>query len=154
MKENVERFVVFKLDDRSFALPLRQVLRVIRAVDVTPLPGAPECVSGIIHWEEQVLPVFDPRVRFRFPQKELDPDDQMILARTVSRKVILVVDEVQDILERTKERITPSRDILPGLELLEGTIRLDEGLILIHDLERFLSLDEDSRLKQALGEPP
>jgi len=152
MKESVDRLLVFKLDDQPFALPLRQVLRVIRAVEVTPLPGAPESVSGIINLEGQVLPVFDPRVRFGFPSKDIDPDDQIILARTASREVVLVVDEVQDILDVTEEQTIPSRDILPGLELVEGVIRLEDGLILIHDLDRFLSRDEEFRLNRALGD--
>ena len=42
-------------------------------------------------------------------------------------------------------------DILPGLEYVEGVVRLKEGLLLIHDLEGFLSLDEETILDEALS---
>ena len=42
------QLLVFELDGRRYALPLRQVERVIRAVDVTPLAGVPAILLGVI----------------------------------------------------------------------------------------------------------
>jgi len=47
--DDVLRFVVVALDGRAFGLPLATVERVVRMVDVTPLPGAPEVVDGVIN---------------------------------------------------------------------------------------------------------
>jgi chemotaxis signal transduction protein len=41
-------YVVFRLDERQFALNLHSVERVVRAVAVTSLPKAPEIVLGVI----------------------------------------------------------------------------------------------------------
>jgi purine-binding chemotaxis protein CheW len=41
---------------------------------------------------------------------------------------------------------TSAATILPGLEYLEGVAKTDEGLILIHDLGTFLSLEEEKAL--------
>ena len=40
--------------------------------------------------------------------------------------------------------------IVPGLEYLQGVLRLSDGLIFIHDLDRFLSLEEEKSLTEAL----
>jgi len=45
----------------------------------------------------------------------------------------------------------PAGDILPGLEWIEGALKLEDGLVLIHDLDRLLSLDEDAAIDRALG---
>ncbi len=45
--------------------------------------------------------------------------------------------------------MTPE-EILPGMEYVEGVIKLEDGLALIHDLDRFLSLDEEKKLNTAL----
>ena len=45
--------------------------------------------------------------------------------------------------------VTPD-DVLPGLHHVTGVARLADGLILIHDLDGFLALDEERALEQAL----
>jgi chemotaxis protein methyltransferase CheR len=45
----------------------------------------------------------------------------------------------------------PSGEILPGLEFVGGVVKLEDGLILIHDLYRLLSLDEETAFVRALG---
>jgi purine-binding chemotaxis protein CheW len=35
---DIAQLVVFRLDERRYALPLAVVERIVRAVDVTPLP--------------------------------------------------------------------------------------------------------------------
>jgi chemotaxis signal transduction protein len=39
---------------------------------------------------------------------------------------------------------------LPFAEHLRGVARIDDELILIYDLEKFLSLDEEKKLEKAL----
>ena len=42
--------------------------------------------------------------------------------------------------------------MLPGLRHLKGIVALADGLLLIQDLDAFLSLDEEARLAAALEE--
>ena len=39
---------------------------------------------------------------------------------------------------------------MPYAKFIKGVAKTDEGLILIYDLEQFLSLDEEKELEQAL----
>ena len=41
--------------------------------------------------------------------------------------------------------------VLPGLGHVEGIIKFEDGLILIHDLDKFLSLEEEASLDLALS---
>ena len=65
-------------------------------------------------------------------------------------EVVLVVDGLEGVVERPQTEIVPSTQIVPGLEQFPGVLRLHEGLVLIHDLERFLSLDEARALDEAM----
>jgi purine-binding chemotaxis protein CheW len=141
--------VVFRLDDRRFALPLAVVERAVRAVDVTPLPQAPAIVLGAINVHGDVLPVLNVRRRFLMPEREVGLTDWFLLARTVRRTVVMVVDEV-DVVERPQAEIVRSPWIVPGPEQFPGVVKLDDGLVLIHDLERFFSLDEARTLDEAM----
>lgn len=142
--------VRFSLDQQRYALHLSAVERVVLAAEVTPLPKAPEIVLGVLNAGGRIVPVFNIRRRFRLPEREIDLRDQFILAHTGRRPVALVVDSVTGIAEVAEEQVTAADRILPGLEQVEGVARLEDGLMLIHDLGKFLSLDEEKKLDAAL----
>lgn len=149
MSETV-RLVVFRLDEQRYALPLAAVERIVRAVEVTFLPKAPSIVLGVIDMEGEPLPVLNVRRRFDLPEREIRPDDHFLIARTVSRVVALMVDEALGLVERSQTEIIGADRIVPGLEQFQGVVKLDDGLVLIHDLEKFLHLDEASTLDEAM----
>lgn len=146
------QLLVFCLDDRRFALPLAVVERVIRAVDVTPLPNAPAIVLGAINVHGRVLPVLNVRRRFALPERDVTPADWFLLAHTGRQRVALVVDESEGVLERPHADVVSSTEVAAGLEPFPGVIKLDDGLVLIHDLERFLSIDEARALDAAMDD--
>jgi purine-binding chemotaxis protein CheW len=139
-------FLVFWLDGQRFALPVAAVGRVLRAVEVTPLPQSPELVLGIINVRGKVVPVVDLRRRCGLRLKEIDLDDQFVLAATSRRTIALPVDATE-VMECALERFVPAPTILPGLSCLRGVTKDPEGLILICDLEAFLSPEEDQALE-------
>jgi purine-binding chemotaxis protein CheW len=152
--------VAFDLDKQRFALHLSVVERVVPVVEITPLPNAPEVVRGVINIQGRVLPVFDVRRRLGLPSRPVRLSDHMILARTARRSVALWVDGVRGIVEPggepggkagSPENITPAEGVLPGLEMIEGVVNLEDGLVLIHDLARFLSLEEERALDGAMA---
>jgi len=148
--KRLHRLVTFSLDDRKIALYVSAVQRIVRVVEVTVLPKAPEIVAGIINLQGTLIPVFDIRMRFRLPPKAVCLDDQMIIATTAKRTVVLIVDSVDDVVEIPGERIVAAERILPELQYLEGVMKTEGGMVLIHDLERFLSLPEEKALDEAL----
>jgi purine-binding chemotaxis protein CheW len=119
-------------------------------VDLTTLPRAPEVVLGVINVQGRVLPVMNLRRRFRLPERDISLTDQLVIARTPRRPVALIVDDVSGVLEYSAEEAVRARDIVPGIEHVEGVAKLPDGLVLIQDLERFLSLEEESALDRAM----
>ncbi len=124
--------------------------RIIRAVEVTPLPKAPDIVLGVINMQGQIIPVLNIRRRFNLPERDIDLSDQFIIARTQCRYVALVVQTVRNVIELSEEEIISTENIIPGLEHIEGLIKLKDDIILIHDLDRFLSLEEEKALDGAM----
>lgn len=146
-----DNIVLFTLDESRYALYLADVARVVRAVEITPLPKAPEIVLGVINWQGKIIPVVDIRKRFRLPARETGPDDRFIIARTARRQVALAADSVAGIRELTgQERISAAQEI-PFAEYVKCVAKIDGGLVLIYDLERFLSLEEEQKLDAALS---
>jgi purine-binding chemotaxis protein CheW len=149
---NSLELVPFLLDDQRYALHLGVVERVIPAVEITPLPNAPEIVLGLINIRGEIIPILNIRRRFKLPERETGLNDHFIIANTSKRTVALPVESAGRVLLASDMEITEAMDILPGLEYVEGVVRLKEGLLLIHDLERFLSLEEETILDEALSD--
>jgi purine-binding chemotaxis protein CheW len=145
------QLVAFRLDDQTYALRLASVHRVLRMVEVTPLPHAPEVVVGVINVGGEIVPALDVRRRFRLRPYEPSLDSHLILARTANRTVSLPVDSVVGLVERSDSEITEADVIVPGTAYVEGVAKLDDGLLFIHDLDRFLSLEEERQLADLLS---
>src|SRR6266853_6037317 len=110
----LNQLVAFILIEQQYALPLTTVQRVVRMVEVTPLPEAPEVVLGVIDFHGNIIPVMGMRKRFGFPEFETSLSDQLIVADTAIRRVALVVNSVTGVLERTTEEVTEAEKIVPG----------------------------------------
>jgi purine-binding chemotaxis protein CheW len=146
------QLVPFFLDDHFYALYLDVVERVIPAVEITPLPKAPEIVMGLINIRGKIIPALNIRRQFRLPDRETELTDHFIVASTSKRTVALPADSVGGVIQISDEEIAEAIDILPGLEYVEGVVKLKDGLLLIHDLESFHSLKEETALDEALSD--
>jgi len=150
--EEKNKIVLFSLDEPRYALYLSSVESVIHAVEITPLPKAPEIVLGIINLHGAVIPVIDIRKRFNLPSHEISLDDQFIIAKTTKRTVAMVVDSVAGVSEIPQSKITYADENLPYTAYLAGVAVFEGNLILINDLEKFLSLDEEKALENAIND--
>lgn len=141
---------VFLLDDWRCALQLSVVQRVIPRVEITPIPKAPEIVLGLIVLQGAIVPVVDMRRRFRLPEREAKLSDRLIVAQTARRTLAFAVDEIHGIQPCSQEEILNPSQIVPGMEYIEGVIKTQEGILIIHDLDRFLSWEEENSLNHSL----
>lgn len=121
-------------------------------VAVSPLPNAPAVALGAINVHGSVIPVVDIRRRFGFPPRDYGITAHLLVARTSRRTLAVPVDEVLGVKEVAAETVTAPDSVLPGIGHVSGIVALADGLLLIHDLDTFLSLDEEQRLREALEE--
>jgi purine-binding chemotaxis protein CheW len=142
----------FTVGDQRYALRLAAVDRVVRAVEVTPLPEAPASVLGIINVQGRVVPTLSLRRRFALPGKEIEPNDRFIIVSTARQTFALVADEVHGVVECLPEAIVPATEILPRLDPVAGVMLLNDGMILISDVDTFLSPDQEAILDHRLAE--
>jgi purine-binding chemotaxis protein CheW len=143
--------VVFSLDDQRYALPLARVHRSLRVVAITPLPEAPPLVLGVVDLAGDVVPVIDVRKRLGHPHRPVRLSDHLLLADTGRRRVALLVDEARGVIDLGPDDVAPAGEIVPGLDLIGAVVKLADGLVLIHDLGRLLSLDDEAALDRALA---
>jgi purine-binding chemotaxis protein CheW len=145
--------LVFEVGGQAYGLPSGDVLELVRAVAITPLPGAPPVIEGIVNVRGRVLPVLDVRARFRLPAKSLELSDHFIVAAAGPRGVILRVDRATHLALVDEVSVQPPQTLGPGATYVAGVVKLDDGMVLIHDLATFLSAAEAASLDEALLVP-
>lgn len=145
------QYLVFLLDDQRYALHLSAIDRVVRMVHITPVSSVPDILLGIVNLEGVVIPVMDVRQRFNLPEREISLSDRLIFARTKRRSVALIADTVSGVIECSEYSLISAERILPELAHVEGVIKFEDGLILIHNLDKFLSLEEEAAVDLAVA---
>ena len=141
--------VVFALDEQRFALPVAAVERIVPAVYVTPLPNGPAMVLGVINVQGRIVPVMNLRKRCRIAEREIEVEDEMIIAHTSRRTVALVVDSTE-VVTCAEEDLTPVDQILPGLDYANQVLKRPEVMVLIYSLESLLSTEDELVLNGAI----
>lgn len=150
------RLVPFELGSLRCAVDLRIVERVLQSVSVTPLPGAPAIVLGIVNIHGKIVPVIALGRRFGLPDREIALSDRLLVAeipplsRESALTVALLVDSVGPVIEVRREDIVAADALVAGLEHVQGVARLPDGLLLIHDLDGCLSLTEKRAITTAI----
>lgn len=143
--------VVFSVDRERYGLALASTERVLPMVAVSPLPGCPDAVLGAMNLHGEVVPVLDIRRRLGLDAVEYGPRARLLVARTARRLVALPVDDVLGVDEVPAEDVVPPDSVLPGIDQLSGIGALPDGLLLIHDLDNFLSVEEERQLDESIG---
>lgn len=149
--QNTIKLLPFTLDGLKFAIRLESVIRVVLAIEVTPLPGAPEAISGAVNIYGEVVPVFDVRKRLGLSAKPTALSDHLIIAKTPKRLIGIMADSSEGVIECAEADIIPAGEVAPGLKRVDGIAKHNEGLIVIQDMDKFLSIEEEEVLGRAMN---
>lgn len=155
-----DHLFVFRLDEQRLALPLEAVERVIRAVEITPLPKAPPGILGVINLQGHMIPVLNLHKLLGLephsaPPRELELSDQLIIAHLSGRRAALAVDEVKGVVAGAAQQLTHSEDgeaAGHGLRHIMGALTFEDGIAAICDPDRLLAAAQSELLDQAM--PP
>jgi purine-binding chemotaxis protein CheW len=135
------QFVVFRLGDDEFGLPIEAVNEVARVPDqITRLPKAPKFLEGVVNLRGDVLPVVDQRRRFDMPALEETGGRRLIVVRTERHRAGLIVDSVAEVLRCL------STDIEPAPDLTNEATRLVHGVVNLQAAGRIVLLLDPAEL--------
>ena len=70
----------------------------------------------------------------------------MIVVRSSRRRLGLMVDEVMGVRNVLRHDVASSESLSDGLGCVAGATQCSDGLVLIHDLELFLTEEDEKAL--------
>lgn len=148
------RVVSFRVAHARGAIDATAVREISRMVAVTPLPGAPAPVEGVIVVRGASVPVLDVRARLGLPSRPVADSDYLIVVATALRTVALRVDDVDDVRDLPDHAIESATGMVASAETVAGVVRLDDGLLVVHDADAFLSQAEADAIERVIRARP
>lgn len=142
------QLVVFELADENYGLDITTVESIIKMQAITKMPHAPSFVEGITNLRGTVVPVMDLRRRFGLESKVVDRDTRIVVSNMNGMQVGIIVDEVSQVLRIQDEAIEPPPPMSTTINsaFIMGIAKLDDQLVILLDLEKVLSLEEQEKL--------
>ncbi len=146
--EPLSRWVTFQLDDETYGIDVMQIREVLRSAVISPVPGAPAFVLGIINLRGNVVAIIDTRSRFNLPPREMDDSSRILILEAGDYVVGFLVDSVSEVAELRSENIEATPDTGSGevSRFINGLYNRDEGLLILVDANRLLSDEELAEL--------
>ena len=141
--DTVSQWVTFRLGDEKYGVNVLQVQEVLRITDISPVPGAPDHVLGIINLRGNVVTVIDARDRFGLPPKEADDATRIIVVDAFDKVVGLLVDGVSEVVYVPDSQVEmgPNVGADDGKKFVSGVYNRDDELLIMVDLEKLISSD-------------
>jgi purine-binding chemotaxis protein CheW len=138
----IKQFATFYLDRLLFGVEVNKVQEVIRYQEMTHVPLAPSIVTGLINLRGQIVTALDLRRRLELAERASDRLPMNVVVRAGEEAVSLLVDEIGDVLEVADESFESPPETLKGVarELIRGTYKLKDRLLLVLDTEKAVSI--------------
>jgi chemotaxis signal transduction protein len=134
-------FVIIRLDNQTYAIPLAQVERVLWMAACAPVPGAGPEILGMLNLAGSLLPVVDLRQRFGFPARPPSIHDRLLILNIPPHTAALLVDEVTRVLEVEPGRLEAPPPGLVHSPLVAAMFREGDEIVMVLEASRLLAFD-------------
>ncbi|MCT4533845.1 chemotaxis protein CheW [Halodesulfovibrio sp.] len=142
--DELMQLVTFSIGEEEFGVDILKVQEIIRTMEITKVPKAPDFVEGVINLRGKVIPIIDLRRRFGLSSKEHDKHTRIIVIEINNMIVGFVVDSVSEVLRIPASTVEPPPAVVAGMEseYISGVGKLQDRLLILLDLDRLLSNED------------
>ena len=143
------QLVTFNIGSEEFGIEILKVQEIIRTMEITRGPRAPDYVEGVINLRGKVIPIIDLRKKFAMPAHAHDSQTRIVVVDLSGMIVGFVVDSVSEVLRIDSGTVEPPPQIVSGVdsEYISGVGKLADRLLILIDLDKLLSQEEQQGLK-------
>jgi len=129
-------WVSFCVGGEHYCHPVNTIREILRYQVPTPVPGAPEHVSGILNVRGQVVTILSGRSLFALDEGKEDEHWRIITFETAGELHGVTVDSVNEIIRFKQSQIFNNEQSTSGVEshLIKGTVKHGNELLVALDL--------------------
>lgn len=119
------QYLLCRWANEAFALDTREVIELIRMVQITRLPTEAGRIDGLINYRGQMVPVLDSCRLFQKPSQAYDTDSLIVVMRHEGQLVAVVAHELLELHEVEADQLQVHD--ATQQEPFDAALRLDEG---------------------------
>jgi purine-binding chemotaxis protein CheW len=136
------QLISFAISDDQYGVDIRAVREIKGWTAITPLPGQPEYVRGVLNLRGIIIPIVDLRCRFGQGLTSVTPLHIVIVVQIAAKVVGLLADRVLDIVSLDGVEVKPVPKVAQSqrTNFLSGLVTSDDAMIALIDLPSLLSL--------------
>ena len=140
-KAVADQLISFAIGDDQYGVDIMAVREIKGWTAITPLPGQPEYVRGVLNLRGVIVPIVDLRCRFGQGLTEATPLHIVIVVQIDGKTVGLLGDRVLDIVSVEAAEVKPVPRIAQSqkLRFLSGLVTHEDAMIALIDLPNLLS---------------
>ena len=143
IQAGILQLVTFRLGGEKYAVDILKVQEINNLKEITKIPNAPDYLEGAINLRGRVIPVLNLRRRFGLDEKAMDDSTKIVVMDVKGVIMGILVDGVSEVLRVSEGIVEPPPPALNGnAEFITGVAKLEEGLVLLLDMDRLLSTEE------------
>ena len=147
------QLVTFTLDGVEFGLDIDRVQEITPRTAITPVPGSPSFVLGVVNLRGMIIPVLDSRLRFHLPPNPPTDKTRIIILNLAGQPTGLMVDSVAEVVKLDDFTLRDTPPLVAGVrsEYLAGMVTAGTRLITLINLEKILDSAEFG-MREALAD--
>ncbi len=148
MREQLNKYLIFKINAEEYAVSITKVKEVMRYIPITPVHEASRFLKGVINMRGKIVPIIDMRSKLNIEEKSYDERTIFIVLEVKNERGLfnigIAVDVVSDVIDMTEEQVetTPSLGLKLKSQYLEGVANIDDRLLMILNIDKVLTTDE------------
>ena len=138
------KYLTFFLGAEEYGIAILKVREIIGIVPVTPVPGTPSFMQGVINLRGKIIPVVDLRAKFGMPTQAATRETCIIVVRRVDVELGIVVDAVSEVRDVSANETEAMLDLgnEVSAEYFLGISKADGKVRLLLDIDRILSTED------------
>ena len=142
------KMLIFGLDEEKYSTDIKAVERILGYEKPTLLPEAPNFVKGVINYEDSVLPIISLSEKFKLGLDKESETRQIIVVKRQEKKFGIIVENVYEVRD-VDESLIEEAPAITGTEerkYISGLIRLENNIVILLDLEKILSTQDEENI--------
>jgi purine-binding chemotaxis protein CheW len=147
------KFLTFDLGKEVYGIDIRKVREIIGFKDITAVSQTLDYMKGVITLRGKVISVIDLRLKFSMPEKEYTQEAGVIVIEVGNAMIGIIVDNVSEVLYIKSGEIenAPHFEQEIDMNLIMGLGKIKGKIIILLDIEKFLSCEELEMVKKTVG---
>lgn len=147
---STEKYLSFSLGQEMYAVPVSDILEIVREQKITHVPRLPSHIKGVVNLRGKIVPVMDLREKLNITSENASTGCMIVSQvglQTGMALAALIVDAVDTVLDKGNYSYEETPDVGSGVhrEWTDGLINYDGKSLTVMNLKRLLA-DEAAAL--------